>query len=141
VIEIKEVYKYCPKCGCVTAFGYDNCLFCDTELLETDIESDFHYWCSHEQEINQQIYDKYNVKDNPLYDEKAVEKRKESEELTEAIGYISSGNSNKPKCPTCGSKNVSKISTGKKAVGFGIFGVFSSNFGKTMQCKNCGYKW
>lgn len=46
-----------------------------------------------------------------------------------------------PKCPTCGSSNVEKISTAKKAVGFAAVGVFSSNFGKTMHCKQCGYKW
>lgn len=48
---------------------------------------------------------------------------------------------NVPKCPTCGSTNVNKISTAKKAAGFVAVGVFSSNFGKTMECKNCGYKW
>lgn len=46
-----------------------------------------------------------------------------------------------PKCPTCGSSNVEKISTAKKAIGFATVGVFSSNFGKTMHCKQCGYKW
>lgn len=48
---------------------------------------------------------------------------------------------NTPKCPTCGSTKVYPISSGKKALGFLIVGVFSSNFGKTMECKNCGYKW
>ena len=48
---------------------------------------------------------------------------------------------NIPKCPTCGSTNVEKISTTSKAIGFVAVGVFSSNFGKTMHCKNCGYKW
>lgn len=46
-----------------------------------------------------------------------------------------------PKCPTCGSTNVNKISGAKKAAGFLTVGVFSSNLGKTMECKNCGYKW
>ena len=49
--------------------------------------------------------------------------------------------SNIPKCPTCGSTNIKPISTTKKAIGFVTFGVFSNNFGKTMECKNCGYKW
>ena len=49
--------------------------------------------------------------------------------------------SNIPKCPTCGSTNICKISTGKKALGFVTVGIFSSNFGKTMECKQCGYKW
>lgn len=48
---------------------------------------------------------------------------------------------NVPKCPTCGSTNVEKISTAKKALGFAMVGLFSSNLGKTMHCKNCGYKW
>lgn len=46
-----------------------------------------------------------------------------------------------PTCPTCGSTKVEKISTGKKLVGFAAVGVFSSNFGKSMHCKQCGYKW
>lgn len=46
-----------------------------------------------------------------------------------------------PKCPTCGSTKVEKISTAKKVVGFAMVGVFSSNLGKTMHCKQCGYKW
>ena len=50
-------------------------------------------------------------------------------------------NLNIPHCPTCNSTNVTKISAVKKATGFALIGIFSSNFGKTMQCKNCGYKW
>lgn len=48
---------------------------------------------------------------------------------------------NKPKCPTCGSTNIEKISLGKKAVGGALFGIFSSNVRKSMHCKSCGYKW
>lgn len=48
---------------------------------------------------------------------------------------------NKPKCPTCGSTNVQKISTTKRWVSTGLFGLASSDIGKTMCCKNCGYKW
>lgn len=47
----------------------------------------------------------------------------------------------KPKCPTCGSTNIEKISLGKKAVGGALFGLFSSNVRKSMHCKSCGYKW
>lgn len=48
---------------------------------------------------------------------------------------------NIPKCPTCGSTNISKISDTKRFVTTGLFGLASSNIGKTMECKNCGYKW
>lgn len=49
--------------------------------------------------------------------------------------------SNKPKCPTCNSTNVEKISFTKKAIGGAMFGLFSSDVRKSMHCKNCGYKW
>lgn len=48
---------------------------------------------------------------------------------------------NIPKCPTCQSTNIEKISLTRKAVGGALFGLFSSNVRKTMHCKNCGYKW
>lgn len=48
---------------------------------------------------------------------------------------------NVPTCPTCGSTNVKKISGGKRWVTTGLFGLASSNLGKTMQCDSCGAKW
>ena len=48
---------------------------------------------------------------------------------------------NVPKCPTCNSTNIEKISLTKKAVGGALFGLFSSDVRKTMHCKNCGAKW
>lgn len=49
--------------------------------------------------------------------------------------------SNKPKCPTCGSTNIKKISGTKRWLSTGLFGLASSNIGKSMYCQNCGYKW
>ena len=45
------------------------------------------------------------------------------------------------KCPTCGSTNIEKISTGKKISGGFLFGIFSSDVRNTMHCKDCGSKW
>lgn len=49
--------------------------------------------------------------------------------------------SNKPKCPTCGSTNIKKISGTKRWLSTGLFGLASSDIGKSMCCQNCGYKW
>ena len=46
-----------------------------------------------------------------------------------------------PKCPTCNSDNVEKISLGSKAIGGVMFGILSSNVRKSYRCKNCGYRW
>ena len=46
-----------------------------------------------------------------------------------------------PACPTCGSRNITKISLTSKAVGGAMFGIFSSNIRNTFKCNSCGYKW
>lgn len=48
---------------------------------------------------------------------------------------------NKPKCPTCNSPNIEKISTGSKIISGMAFGLFSKNAKSTFRCKNCNYKW
>ena len=48
---------------------------------------------------------------------------------------------NTPKCPTCGSTNIKKISGAKRWLTTGVFGLASSNVGKTMECNSCGYKF
>lgn len=49
--------------------------------------------------------------------------------------------SNIPKCPTCGSTNISKISTLNRMVSTGLFGLASSKIGKTHKCNLCGTMW
>ena len=46
-----------------------------------------------------------------------------------------------PKCPTCGSTKVERINGARRWLSVGLFGRASSDFGKTMYCKNCDYKW
>ena len=46
-----------------------------------------------------------------------------------------------PKCPTCGSTKVERINGARCWLSVGLFGRASSDFGKTMHCKNCDYKW
>ena len=48
---------------------------------------------------------------------------------------------NKPKCPTCNSQNLKKISTTSKAVNTIAFGIFGTKRNKTFHCNNCGYEW
>lgn len=48
---------------------------------------------------------------------------------------------NTPKCPTCGSKKIKKISLSKKIFAVEMVGLASNSIGKTFECKKCGYKW
>lgn len=48
---------------------------------------------------------------------------------------------NKPKCPTCSSTNVQKISSLSKAGSVAVFGIFSQKVKHQFKCNNCGYEW
>ena len=48
---------------------------------------------------------------------------------------------NQPKCPTCGSADIEKISITRKTFGGAMFGLFSSDVRNTMHCRCCGAKW
>lgn len=48
---------------------------------------------------------------------------------------------NKPKCPTCSSTNLKKISTTSKVVNTAMWGFFGTKRHKTFHCNNCGYEW
>lgn len=48
---------------------------------------------------------------------------------------------NVPKCPTCGSTNIQKISASAKLGGAMMFGLLSKTAKSQWECKNCGSKW
>ena len=50
-------------------------------------------------------------------------------------------NPNIPKCPTCGSTNISKIGTGERVASVIGLGLLSKKINKTWKCKNCGHTW
>jgi predicted RNA-binding Zn-ribbon protein involved in translation (DUF1610 family) len=50
--------------------------------------------------------------------------------------------SNLPKCPTCGSTNIRKISASSKVGKAVLFGIFAAGaISKTFKCNKCGYQW
>ena len=48
---------------------------------------------------------------------------------------------NIPKCPTCSSTDIKKISGTSKAASVAIWGIFSQKVKKTYHCNYCGYEW
>lgn len=138
------LYRYCPKCGYITCSQKgERCNFCNEPYAITAYEWDL----NDDRNMYKIILEEY-VKPNPLFDEElynkrvGVEKAQQQATLNQMrMEKQQAQKANVPKCPTCGSTNVEKISTAKKAFGFAMVGLFSSNLGKTMECKNCGYKW
>ena len=50
-------------------------------------------------------------------------------------------NPNVPKCPTCGSTKIEKISALRRGTHAVAFGLLSKTARSQFECKNCGYKW
>ena len=48
---------------------------------------------------------------------------------------------NVPKCPTCGSTNIQKISGLERGASVMGIGIFSKKINKSFKCKSCGYTW
>ena len=146
-----ETVKYCPVCGFVACFGqWDTCIECHADLIDTGKELDAYY-----AELNTQtpeIVQEY-IRKNCIYNMSDFNIQKENERLKSVQDletHIKESHNrseakiqnNIPKCPTCESSDIEKIS-GMNKVGSGaLFGIFSlGHISKTFKCKNCGYKW
>ena len=99
-------------------------------------------------DLKQQFIDEY-IKSSPEFDPYLFEHREEdmfnkrmSDRAKMAHGKaILEEKSRVPKCPSCGSNNISKIGTINRIVSTGLFGLASSKIGKTHKCNNCGTTW
>lgn len=135
--------SYCPKCGYQGIYetGKEKCQYCGTKELPTKYDWDkWLFGGEYPDNLAEIIFDEY-IKGNPQFDEDLYIQRENKEKLLQKATLDKQRETNKPKCPTCGSTNVHPISSGKKALGFLTVGIFSSSFGKSYECENCKYKW
>lgn len=104
-------YK-CPNCGRIYNYGNDGwyqCMNCRYPLKKSE-------------EVN-------NVKHpelNPMLSNNHV------------IGEIKNSNNFTPKCPTCQSTNIKKVSGLSKAGSVALFGIFSQKVKHQWHCNECG---
>lgn len=83
-------------------------------------------------EYKKQVYDeiKKYKDENPLTPQQIAHANAVAEEWQ-----------NKPKCPTCQSTNIKKVSGTSKAISVAMFGLFSQKVKKQFHCNNCDYEW
>lgn len=89
------------------------------------------------------------IKSSPEFDPYLFEHRdeilaRENMKLNAALAHGASVLEEKsriPKCPSCGSANVSKIGVVNRMVSTHFLGLGSSKIGKTHKCNNCGTMW
>lgn len=113
--------EVCPKCAHdeYSSPYYLKCKYCESTMIQTDFSEEEYIkkWC-----------EAYNARIEHSRSNTHASKQKKEE-------------TNVPKCPTCGSTKIRKISGTKRAASILGFGILSNNIGKTYECLNCKYKW
>ncbi len=155
-------YGICPHCGYINFYvkpsKFPICKCCDYEdpiiitnderhNLVVSIKASINEQKSNEELadiIDEALREKY-VYDNEHFSKKAYNDMLEYTERKEKEAkafFSSNGNDpHTPKCPTCGSTNLRKVSVGAKALSVGLLGIFSQKVKKTWHCNSCGYEW
>lgn len=112
---------YCPYCYSVFNDGFETnnyCFNCNKKVRPVCANYEWEY-----------------------YEEKIFSGEKLVDILKKESPMQNQENSNIPKCPTCGSTNVKKLSDIKKATHALTFGLFSATARSQFECLNCHYKW
>ena len=143
ILDLHHHY-YCPICGEIQFPTNTICVHCHNQVKL--VKSKFEY--EHYREESLKKYGDYThwkeflmpeIEQNPLYNPKNIVCKPDTN--ISYNQYQNVTNKNIPKCPTCGSTNIQKISVTSKVVGASLFGLFSKNATSQFKCNNCGYKW
>lgn len=134
VVDHKNEYmEICKKCSNIKIYikqdFIDNFQCPDCNCLEGTLEENKNLIAVRCKHCGKQVIvlEKHTTVDHRT---KSLEKQQES-----------SISDNTPKCPTCGSTNIKKISVTKKLGGVIGFGIFSKTAKSQFECLNCKYKW
>jgi len=142
---------YCKKCGRVVqeVYGRDKqiCDYCNS-ILEYIPKQFLIKEVMLNDDTKQQFIDEY-IKSSPEFDQYLFDHRDEglSKRRMENRARLEHGKAileeraRVPKCPSCGSSNVSKIGVFGRAGAFRLVGFASSKIGKTHKCNHCGTTW
>ena len=162
-------YGICPQCGYINFYvnpskfpicescGYEDPIIMTTEemrefesslnLPETESKNDkvkpvvsTADLQSHEALREKYVYPSEHFS-KKAYNDMLEYDRKERKRLQEFWDTAGRSEQSKPKCPTCGSENLSRISGIGTISIFGNFGITNGDAGKTFKCNNCGYRW
>ena len=131
----------CPQCSNYRGAQpstKQNCHFCGILMIETDVLLKDAFM---NEKIEKPMKEKYAY-NNPLYDkelDKQIKERVHMENKNTLPMNLQSPNV--PKCPTCGSTDIKRISTANRAVSIGLFGLLSGKIGKNYECRDCKAKW
>lgn len=151
--------RYCPECKHNFSDGFDECVYCGSELVEGTIETEdiqtdtdkpiykmsdaeiLEKYSDYRKRIEEQTG--HNMTDAEfLCGIKEARRDSLSHKADKYMRNIQEANAvNIPKCPTCQSTDIKKVSTMSKASSVALWGLFSQKVKKQWHCNNCGSEW
>lgn len=126
-------FPICECCGYEDPIiiNHEDFLKFNNEITAKDPDASVYEACREKYVYSSEHFSKKAYNDMLKY---AEEKKRRTQEEYDRICHT-------PKCPTCGSTDLRKVSVGAKAVSVGLFGIFSQKVKKTWHCNSCGYEW
>jgi len=124
------------------------CNRCDSFMTPIELKHNLQYYFDKSKELygtslRDDLVILEEVKEYGLFDSQKYElyqSRLTNQAIT-SMNKEKQASQNIPKCPTCGSQNIEKISVLSRATHAYAFGLFSKTAKSQFKCKNCGYKW
>lgn len=117
------------------------CKYCNGELINTEISYDDYAILKRDFNYNRELLDtmvELRKKDVVEYEIKMGELRN----ISQQKHALEEQNRKVPRCPICGSADLSRISEKGKTLNLMFGGIFGAeDLGKTWQCRNCGSKF
>lgn len=135
---------YCEKCGGIGVLDFDVCVQCGSHNSYRTVPDEYVDDYAIKDSLKQQFIENI-VKSSPNFDQACWDRREAFKEIQKHNNELLESNkvkqSNAPKCPTCQSTNLKKISVTSKITNTALFGLFGTKRYKTFHCNNCGYEW
>ena len=121
-----DIFYYCKKCARVKDFwswqSDIQCETCHVDMVSTGIDAT--QWHREARSIKE-----------------AERKENDAASLHGMCVAEATANRYIPKCPTCGSPKIHKISTASKVASVALVGIISRKVRKQWHCDNCGSEW
>ena len=135
---------YCEKCGGTGVMDFDVCVQCGSHNSYKPVPDEYVDEYAIKDSLKEQFIENI-VKSSPHFDQECWDRREAFKEIQkhndELLKNDKIKQSNVPKCPTCSSTNLKKITTTSRVMNTALFGIFGTKRHKTFHCNNCGYEW
>lgn len=135
---------YCEKCGGTGVLDEDICVLCGSHNSFKPVPNEYVEDYAIKDNLKEQFVEKI-VKSSPNFDQECWNRREAFKEIqkhnNELLENDKVKQANVPKCPTCQSTNLKKITVTSKTMNTALFGLFGAKRHKTFHCNSCGYEW